>query len=134
MLIIAGKFLLGAIHARGTDDEADSIFLLDLFDNFLEPFPVRFILYFARYAAALFIGQQDKVTPGNGYIRGEQCPFLAADFTEDLYQPLLPYFQDVPSRPLAAVLAVLFRKVLMAYVPQGQKAVLFAAEAYKCRL
>src|SRR3990172_5740518 len=122
MLIIAGKFLLGAIHARGTDDEADSIFLLDLFDNFLEPFPIRFILYFSRYAAALFIGQQDKVAPGNGYIRGKQCPLLAANFTEDLHQQFLSYFQEVPSRPLAAVLAVLFRKVLLAYVAQGQKA------------
>ena len=64
MLIVACQFLLGSVHACGTDDKTDAFFDFNLFHQGLQALSVLFVFNFPGYTAALLIGQQDKITAG----------------------------------------------------------------------
>ena len=89
VLVVAGQLLLGPVHPGRPDDEPETVFGRDLFDQFLEPFAVLLVLDLPGDAAALLVRQEDEVPARQGDVGGQEGALAFADLAEDLDEDLL---------------------------------------------
>ena len=104
VVVVALDFGLGALGARGADDEAHALRHLDLLRHFLEAAAVARVGDLARDAAATRgVRHQHAITAGERKIGGESGTLVAALFLDDLHQDHLAALDHFLDLVLAAL-------------------------------
>jgi len=83
------NFFLGTVFGGGADDEADFFWHPEIVEDRAKPLPLGFFLDFSGNPALGLARHEDHVPAREGEIGGEERPFAADLFLDDLHQHFL---------------------------------------------